>query len=311
MNKKNDTEKLVIIGSGPAGLTAAVYAARANLRPILIEGNKPGGQLMGTSYIENWPGNKSILGPKLMQNMREHAEHFGTKIVSGEAHSVDFSNSPFLVKTDSGESFYALSVIIATGANPKKLGCPGEEAYWGKGVTTCAVCDGALYKNKPVVVIGGGDTAMEDAAFLRKFTDKITIVHILDKLTASHAMQQRVVNDKKINIIYNSTVTEFFGDESGLSGAMVTNQETDAKEKIEVDGAFIAIGLDPNTKIFKGQIELDNWGYVKVKDQAKTSVPGIFVAGDVHDFRYRQAVTAAGAGCKAALEAERYLAAKE
>lgn len=302
------TEKLVIIGSGPAGLTAGIYASRANLEPLIIEGNKPGGQLTGTSHVENWPGNKSILGPKLMAEMREHAAYFGSRFISATVTRVDFSKKPFQLFTDDGQQISTQSVIIATGAYPKRLLCNGEEEYWGRGVTTCAVCDGAFYKNKPVIVIGGGDTAMEDASFLRKFTDKITIVHILDKLTASQAMQKRVLSDPSIKIIYNSTITEFLGDENGLTGAMIKNQQTGNVQQLTVDGVFIAIGSKPNTEIFKGQIECDQWGYVKVHDQVKTSIEGIFAAGDVHDFKYRQAITSAGAGCMAALEAERYLA---
>jgi len=303
-----EIHKLIIIGSGPAGLTAAIYASRANLQPIILEGNKPGGQLMGTSYIENWPGEKSILGPELMGNMRDHALHFGTKILPLSAIEVDFSVKPFLVISNDKQKFNAHCVIIATGATPKTLNCPGEQEFWGKGVTTCAVCDGALYKKRPVLIIGGGDTAMEDAIFLKKFTDKITVVHILDKLTASHAMQEKVLRDKDINIIYNSTISEFLGDESGLIGAIITNQKTKKSEKVEIDGAFVAIGLHPNTTHFKGHIDLDKYGYIKVNDHVKTSVEGVFAAGDVHDYRYRQAITSAGAGCMAALEAERYIA---
>lgn len=302
------TEKLVIIGSGPAGLTAGIYASRANLEPLIIEGGKPGGQLTGTSHVENWPGNKSILGPKLMADMREHAEHFGSRIISASVTKVDFSKSPFLLYTDDDKKIAALSVIIATGAYPKQLSCPGEDTYWGKGVTTCAVCDGALYKNKRVLIIGGGDTAMEDASFLRKFTNKITVVHILDTLTASQAMQKRVLSDEAIKIVYSSTISEFLGDGEGLTGAVIADQKTKKETKIEIDGAFIAIGSKPNTQVFKDQIACDKWGYITIKDHVKTSVPGIFAAGDVHDFKYRQAITSAGAGCMAALEAERYLA---
>lgn len=302
------TEKLVIIGSGPAGLTAGIYSSRANLEPLIIEGGKPGGQLIGTTHVENWPGNKSILGPKLMADMREHAAHFGSRFVSATVTQVDFSRKPFIVTMDNGQIINTQAIIIATGAYPKTLDCKGETEYWGRGVTTCAVCDGALYKNKSVLVVGGGDTAMEDASFLRKFTDKITIVHILDKLTASQAMQKRVLSDNAINIIYNSTITEFLGDEHGLTGAVITNQKTKVVNKIIIDGAFIAIGSKPNTEIFRDHISCDQWGYITVKDHVKTSISGVFAAGDVHDFKYRQAITSAGAGCMAALEAERYLA---
>lgn len=307
---QNKIHKLIIVGSGPAGLTAAVYAARANLNPIIIEGDSPGGQLIGTSYVENWPGEKSILGPKLMMNMREHAEHFGTQFVSGFVERVDFSQRPFTLWTSKGEKLMAASVIIATGSTAKRLGVPGENEYWGKGITTCAVCDAAFYKDRKVVIVGGGDTAMEDASFLKKFTKNITIIHILDKFTASYTMQQRVINDPDIKVLYNSTVNEFRGDGNHVSSLTVSNQKTGEKTDMDVDGVFIAVGLTPNTKGFVGQIECDKWGYVLVKDHVKTSVEGVFAAGDVHDYSYRQAVVAAGAGCMASLEAERYLAAQ-
>ncbi|QQR54090.1 thioredoxin-disulfide reductase [bacterium] len=305
MNTK--VHDLIIIGSGPAGLTAAVYAARANLHPIIIEGKTPGGQLMSTTYVENWPGQKSILGPMLMMQMREHALHFGTNILSESVVTVDFAKKPFSVTTDAAKTYHAQSIIIATGAHHKTLGCPGEATYWSKGVTTCAVCDGAFYPNKKVVVIGGGDTAMEDASFLKKFTNQITIVHILDKLTASFAMQQRVLGDPDIKIIYESTVKQFHGNGTQLTGMTIRHQKTGNESELEADGAFIAIGLKPNTAPFKGQLAMNELGYITVTNQVHTSVPGIFAAGDVHDYKYRQAITSAGAGCMAALEAERYL----
>ncbi len=304
---QNDINKLIIIGSGPAGLTAAVYAARANLNPVIIDGNEPGGQLMKTSYVENWPGEKSILGPQLMGNMRDHAKHFGTQFIAGKVTSVNFSQKPFSITIDDKQQLHTHAIIIATGATPKRLKVPGEDKYWGKGVTTCAVCDGAFYPDKEVVVIGGGDTAMEDASFLKKFTKKITIVHILDKLTASHAMQQRVINDPDITIIYNSTITEFKGNGQHLTAVEVTQQHTKEKTTLKIDGAFIAIGLSPNVTPFKDHLECTDYGFIKVHDTVFTSVEGVFAAGDVHDARYRQAITSAGAGCMAALEAERYL----
>lgn len=298
---------LIIIGSGPAGLTAGVYGSRANLKILIIEGENPGGQLMSTSFVENWPGNKSILGPNLMMQMRDHAIHFGCTMNSEKVASVDFSKRPFTIRTSSDTSFQANAVIIATGAYPKRLSCPGEAIYWTKGITSCAVCDGAFYPNKKVAVIGGGDTAMEDASFLKKFTSDITVVHILDKLTASHAMQQRIIHDESIKIIYQSTVKTFHGNETHLTGMTVYNTKTLQETLIPVDGVFIAIGSVPNTKPFVGHIDLTEYGYIKVHDQVKTSVEGVFAAGDVHDYRYRQAITSAGAGCMAALEAERYL----
>ena len=299
---------LIIIGSGPAGLTAAVYAARANLHPVIIEGNNPGGQLMNTTHVENWPGEISILGPSLMSNMQKHAEHFGTQFISENIARVDFSARPFSLYTDSNTVLKTHAVIVATGATPKKLNVPGESDYWGgKGVTTCAVCDGAFYPNKKVVIIGGGDTAMEDASFLKKFTNDITIIHILDKLTASYAMQQRVLNDPSITIMYNSMVTSFSGDGDHVKSVTITNKVTQEVTTMAIDAAFVAIGLNPNTSAFKGQLEMDAIGYITVTDQVKTSVQGVFAAGDVHDFRYRQAITSAGAGCMAALQAQHYL----
>jgi len=299
--------KLIIVGSGPAGLTAAIYAARASLQPIIIDGTEPGGQLMKTSYVENWPGEKSILGPELMMKIRDHAQHFGTQFIAGRVTSVDFSQKPFTLMIDEKKELKAHSVILATGATPKRLGVPGESEYWGRGVTTCAVCDGAFYPNKKVIVVGGGDTAMEDASFLKKFTKDITVVHILDKFTASQAMQQRVLNDPDITKIYNSTVTQFFGDGKHVNAVEITNQLTGEKTRLEADGVFIAIGLNPNSGSFKDHIACSSIGFIEVHDQVHTSIEGVFAAGDVHDYRYRQAITSAGAGCMAALEAERYL----
>lgn len=299
--------KLIIIGSGPAGLTAAVYAARANLEPVLIEGTAPGGQLMGTTAVENWPGIKSIMGPQLMMNMREHAAHFGTQFIAGKVARTDFSKKPFTIWTDKDKELHAHSIIIATGAEPKRLGCPGETEYWGRGVTTCAVCDGAFYPDKRVIIVGGGDTAMEDASFMTKFTKKITIVHILDKLTASHAMQERVIDHPDIKIMYNSTISEIRGDGKHVSEVTITNQKTQEQTTLGTDAVFVAIGLKPNTSPFAGQIALNDYGYIVVNNHTKTSVEGVFAAGDVFDDKYRQAITSAGSGCMAALDAERYL----
>ena len=302
-----EIKKLIIIGSGPSGLTAAIYSARANLNPLIIEGSTPGGQLMNTSIVENWPGEKSIMGPKLMMNMKEHAQSLKAEFLPESATKVDFSKKPFSIWTDRDKELQAEAIIITTGATPKKLGIPGEDEYWGKGVTTCAVCDGAFYKDQKVVVIGGGDTAMEDASFLKRFTKEVTVIQIMDKLTASHAMQQRILNDPDITVLYNSTVSEFHGDGSHLTEITVTNQQNQEQTKMAVNGAFMAIGMKPNTEPFQGQLDLDKWGFVKVENHTKTSVEGVFAAGDVEDFRYRQAITAAGAGCMAALDAERYL----
>lgn len=298
--------QLVIVGSGPAGLTAGIYAARAMLNPLIIAGKNPGGQLMGTTYIENWPGEKSILGPQLMINIQEHAKATGCTFLSEEVIKVDFSKQPFTLITQKN-SIYAHSVIIATGATPKKLGCPGEETYWGKGVSTCAVCDGSFYKDKPIVIVGGGDTAMENASFMTNFTKQITIVHIGDSLTASPAMQERVKNNPDITFIYKSTVTAINGTSDHVTSVTITNQKTQEKKELAVNAVFIAIGLTPNTEPFKGQLDLEKNGYLIVKNHTQTSVPGVFSAGDVADFRYRQAITSAGSGCMAALDAEKYL----
>ena len=299
-------EKLVIIGSGPAGLTAAIYSARAGLKPLIIEGPNPGGQLMGTTHVENWAGNITILGPELMQNMRNHAKHFGTRFSGRTVKKVDLSKRPFTIETEKS-ILTTDSLIIATGASPKKLGCPGEDQYWGKGVSTCAVCDGAFYKDKKVVIVGGGDTAMEEASFMRNFTDQVIVIHILDKLTASKAMQDRVLNDPKIKIIYESSVTEILGDGERANEIVVKNIKTNSSEKISIDGMFVAIGLTPATMLFKGQLDLAPNGYLITKEHTKTSVEGVFAAGDVADYKYRQAITSSGTGCMAALDAERFL----
>lgn len=302
---------LIIIGSGPAGLTAGVYTARAQLAPLILEGTKPGGQLMGTSFVENWPGEKSIMGPKLMMNMREHAKHFGATLLGETVTAVDFSAQPFTLTTNTGKILKTRSVIVATGSTPKRLECPGEQEYWGKGVTTCAVCDGAFYRDQPVVVVGGGDSAMEAASFMTKFTKDITVVHILDALTASKSMQKRVLENPDIKIMYNSTVSAIQGDGTHVTSATITNRQTGATQQLPTAAVFIAIGHTPNTGIFKGQLALDDYGYLILNDHTKTSVPGVFAAGDVADYRYRQAITSAGVGCMAALDAERWLSEHE
>lgn len=304
-------EQLVIIGSGPAGLTAAIYASRAHLAPLVIEGEKPGGQLMGTTAVENWPGTASIMGPQLMIDMKAQAATCGSRFLSEQIASVDFKQRPFTLTTHKNTVIKAESVIIATGATPKRLNIPGEETYWGKGVTTCAVCDGTFFAGKPVVIVGGGDTAMENASFMTKFTDNITVIHILDKLTASAAMQQRVLAHPHIKILYNSTVSAIQGDAHGVTHITVTDTHSQATSDITTNAVFIAIGYKPNTDIFKGQLALDQWGYIQVTDHTKTSVEGVFCAGDVADYRYRQAITSAGSGCMAALDAERWLSAQK
>ncbi len=307
MTKK--IHKVIIVGSGPAGLTAGIYIARANLKPLLIEGAKPGGQLMTTTKVENWPGQASIMGPQLMIDMIAQTKEQGVEFITGSAVRCDLSQQPFKIFTDKNKELLCHSLIIATGATPKRLNCPGEEKYWGKGVTTCAVCDGAFYKDVPVVIVGGGDTAMEDAQFMANLTNDITIVHILDKFTASKAMQKNVVDNPKYKIIYSSTVTEIHGDDK-ITHVTITDQKTGKEKRLPTQAVFLAIGHTPNTDFLKGQVDLNEYGYLLLNDYTKTSVPGVFGAGDVHDFRYRQAVTAAGAGCMAALDAERYLSSK-
>ena len=302
-----DIHKLIIIGSGPAGLTAGIYAARANLNPIIVEGTKPGGQLMGTTKVENWPGESSIMGPALMLQMREHATNAGCTFKTGDIVNVDFKKSPFTLITNKNETLQAHAIIIATGATPKRLGVPGEDKYWGKGVTTCTVCDGAFYKNQPVVIVGGGDSAMEAASFMINFTKEITVIQISEKLSASAAMQQRVVGNPNIKIIYSSTVTEIKGDAQKPTHVAIKNNKTGKTEELRTDAVFVTIGLNPNVEPFKDQIELHKSGHIKLTGHTHTSVKGVFAAGDVADFTYRQAVTSAGDGCMAALDAERYL----
>jgi thioredoxin reductase (NADPH) len=307
MNTQNLHERLIIIGSGPAALTAAIYTGRAHLKPLVFEGETPGGQLMSTTLVENWPGKVSIMGPELMMNMRKQAQEFGTRFLFETVTQVDFSEKPFKLSTSKNKTFTADAIIIATGANPKRLNCPGEQAYWAKGVSTCAVCDGALYKDKKVVIIGGGDTAMEDASFMTHFTQDVTIIQLLDKLTASMPMQERVLKNPKVKIIYCASVQEFVGDNNRLTGIKVEYTDSKKTEIIPADAAFLAVGLIPNTGIFKDKLELTPSGHIVQKKDTQTSVPGVFSAGDVSDSRYRQAITSAGSGCMAALDAERYL----
>ncbi|MDR3646054.1 MAG: thioredoxin-disulfide reductase [Candidatus Babeliales bacterium] len=303
----NKIHKLIIIGSGPAGITAGIYASRAALNPIVIQGQAPGGQLMGTSYVENWPGEKSILGPELMSKLKNQAADLGCQFIEEKIDKVDLKNRPFTLWTNNNREIKTDSLIIATGSEPRKLNCPGESTYWGKGVTTCATCDGAFYKDRPIVIVGGGDTAMEEASFMTKFTNQITVVHILDKLTASHTMKQRVLDNPNINIIYNSTISEIIGNENHITQVVIENTKTKEKQNIKTDVLFLAIGLTPNSAIFKEQLELDKMGYIVLKGETQTSIEGVFAAGDITDCKYRQAITSAGQGCKAALDAQRFL----
>ena len=302
-------QKVVIIGSGPAGYTAAIYAARANLGPLMISGIQSGGQLMLTTAVENYPGfADGIDGPDLMETMRKQAERFGTEIVADDVTAVDFTRRPFVVRT-ADQSWEAQTVIIATGAAAKLLGLPSERALMGRGVSTCATCDGFFFKDQNVMVVGGGDTAVEEALYLARLARQVSVVHRRDTLRASKIMQERALGNPKIEFIWNSEVAEVKEVDAGkVRSVVLRGTKTAALTERPVDGLFIAIGHEPNTTIFRGQVELLPNGYVKVEPgTTRTSVPGVFAAGDVQDFTYRQAVTAAGSGCMAALEAERFL----
>ncbi len=301
----------IIIGSGPAGLTAALYASRAELKPLVIGGLKWGGQLMLTSEVENYPGfPEGIMGPELIGKFRKQAERFGTKILAEDVVSVDFSNKPFILKTDKTE-FKTRSIIIATGANANWLNLPNEQRFRGKGVSACATCDGFFFKNKEVVVVGGGDSAMEEANFLTKFATKVIILHRREEFRASKIMLKRAQNNPKIKFITNIEVVDVLG-ENNVEGVKLKNTQTGEESELKCQGMFLAIGHTPNTKIFaEAGVEVDNKGYMVVKNHTRTNIEGVFVAGDVNDPRYRQAVTAAGMGCMAALDVEKYLAEQE
>jgi thioredoxin reductase (NADPH) len=302
-------ENLIIIGSGPAGLTAAIYAARANLNPLLIGGYQTGGQLMLTTEVENYPGFKDgIMGPELMMAMRAQAERFGTRIIDKDVTAVDFSNPDTKKVVVEDTTYEAKSVIIATGATSRWLGVPGEQQLRGKGISTCATCDGAFFKNKVIAVVGGGDSAMEEAGFLTRFATKVYLIHRRNEFRASKIMQDKVLNNPKIEVVWNSVVSEVQGT-NFLEKAILENSETATKSELPIQGLFIAIGHDPNTRFVYGQIDLDEKGYIKTQgeNQTETNIRGVFVAGDVFDIRYKQAITAAGTGCKAALDAEKYL----
>ncbi|MBI4121832.1 MAG: thioredoxin-disulfide reductase [Parcubacteria group bacterium] len=306
----NKEHKMIIIGSGPAGLTAAIYAARAELNPIVVAGKTPGGQLMMTTEVENFPGfEHGIMGPDLMQVMIKQAERFGATMVYEDAVGVDFGQEPFTVKTGSKE-FSAPTVVIATGAATRWLGIESETRLRGHGVSSCATCDGAFFRNKKVFVVGGGDSAMEESNFITKFASSVTLLHRRDVLTASKIMQERARNNPKIDFLWNTEVAEVLGADK-MTGLKLRNTQTGEISEVAGDGLFLAIGHVPNTNIFKDWLELDAKGYLVVKDGTKSKIPGVFIAGDVHDYRYRQAVTAAGLGCMAALDAEKYLASKE
>jgi thioredoxin reductase (NADPH) len=304
-----ETRKVIIIGSGPAGYTAAIYAARANLAPLMFTGAQPGGQLMLTTLVENYPGFvDGIDGPPLMDTLRKQAERFGTEMIGEDVTSVEFGRRPFRVTAD-GTTAEAHTVIIATGASSKLLGLPSEQRLMGRGVSTCATCDGFFFKGQDIMVVGGGDSAMEEALYLARLGRKVSVVHRRDALRASKIMQERAFRNPKIEFIWDTQVDDVLGAEAGkVTGVRLHNLKTGARWEVNVDVLFIAIGHEPNTALFGGQIDLHPNGYVKVTPgTTRTSIPGVFAAGDVSDFTYRQAVTAAGTGCMAALEAERHL----
>jgi thioredoxin reductase (NADPH) len=307
--------RLLILGSGPAGYTASIYAARANLNPVLITGMEQGGQLMTTTEVDNWPGDvEGLLGPGLMERMKNHSERFNTEIVFDHITTVNLKTKPFQLSGDGGATYTCDALIIATGASAKYLGLPSEEAFKGRGVSGCATCDGFFYRNKPVAVIGGGNTAVEEALYLANIASHVTLVHRRDKFKAEKIMIDKLLDKAKsgkITIEYNHALDEVLGDNSGVTGMRLKNVDDGSTKNVDVHGVFIAIGHSPNTAIFAGQIEMEH-GYIKVQggssgNATATSVPGVFAAGDVADHVYRQAITSAGTGCMAALDAERYL----
>lgn len=304
-----EPRNVIIIGSGPAGWTAAIYAARAELAPIVFEGAEPGGQLLTTTDVENFPGfPKGVMGPDLVSMMREQAKHFGTEIISDQVTAVDLLGSPLMV-TAGGKTYQTKTVIISTGASARRLGLESEKKLYGHGVSACATCDGFFFKGKKVMVIGGGDSAMEEATFLTRFAESVTIVHRRNAFTASRIMQERVKNNPKISVIWNAEVAEILGADVGhVTGVKLKDTVTGDLRDMPTDGVFAAIGHVPNTDLFKGVVDMDERGYIRtVPGTSKTNLMGVFAAGDVQDARYRQAITAAGSGCMAALDAEKLL----
>jgi thioredoxin reductase (NADPH) len=301
-----ETYEVIIIGSGPAGYTAGVYTSRAKLNTLLISGSLPGGQLMTTSEVENYPGfPNGIFGPELMMNMRQQAERFGAKLLDDEVVEVDFKKRPFGIRTH-GQEFRSESVIICTGASPRKLGLRAEQEFAGKGISYCATCDGPFFKGEDIAVVGGGDTAIEEATFLTKFGKSVKIIHRKDFLRASKILQEKAFENPKIDFVWDNVVSDISGNKK-INSISVRNLKTGEERNIPVGGLFVAIGHEPNTSIFKGQLELDDRGYIILTKNTRTSVEGVFAAGDVHDYRYRQAITAGGFGCMAALDVEKWL----
>ena len=304
--------KVLIIGSGPAGYTAGIYTARANLEPVLVSGAEPGGQLMITTDVENYPGFADVIqGPWLMEQMRAQAEHVGTKLVSDQIVSVDLTSRPFRAVGDSGTVYMGETLIIATGAKARWLGLESEQIFRGRGVSACATCDGLFFRGKDVAIVGGGNTAVEEALFLTNFCASVTLIHRRDSLRAEKILQERLFAHEKVNILWDSAVEEIVGDETGMTGLKIKNLKTGNVDTISKHGLFVAIGHDPATELFAGKLEMDENKYlVTAPDSTATSIPGVYAAGDVADHVYRQAVTAAGMGCMAALEADRFLAAQ-
>ena len=298
---------VIIIGAGPAGYTAGIYCSRARHETLIISGLLPGGQLMNTTDVENYPGfSDGIMGPDLMQVMRKQTERMGTTIIDDVVINVDFRRKPFKVLTAS-EEFEAKAIIVCTGATPRKIGLEGEQTFAGKGVSYCATCDGAFFREQPIAVVGGGDSCMEEAIFLTKFASKVHIIHRRDEFKASKIMQERALNNEKIQVHWNSIVKDINGDEK-VKQIVLTDIKTNEETSLDMAGVFVAIGHEPNTELFKNQLELDSNGYIVLKNNTQTSTEGVFSAGDVHDHRYRQAVTAAGYGCMAAIDVDKYLA---
>ncbi|MEO2167102.1 MAG: thioredoxin-disulfide reductase [bacterium] len=306
----SETHKVVILGSGPAGLTAALYAARADLSPVIVDGAQPGGQLTITTDVENYPGfPEGVMGPELVELFRKQAERFGTKFIGASVTAVDTTKRPFELTVEGGQPIFAQTLIISTGATARLLGLPSEERLMGFGVSACATCDGFFFKGKDVLIVGGGDTAMEEALFLTKFAAKVRVIHRREELRASRIMQDRALTNDKIEFVWNSTIEEIIGTkESGVTGVILKDTQNGETRETATDGVFMAIGHKPNTQIFAGKLDMDDVGYLQTEAKStKTNVPGIFAAGDVQDSVYRQAITAAGSGCAAAIDAERFL----